>query len=381
MIRRSFREASVVFVAVATACANVEAPLDSRVRADATSEAALDAPTSSDAPTVDVPIDSGVDSGVDSGAGCARGTTMCGAACVTLDTDPANCGVCGNACGAGEECRMGACECAMGQRRCEDRCVDTQSSASHCGACGVACPTGQMCVRGACRVDCPLPGLICGAGASMQCVDATSNVSHCGRCDNACPTPANASAACALGTCELGPCTTGFGNCDSNAANGCEVDTRGDVRHCGRCGNPCAALANATPSCAAGMCGLGACVAGFGDCDGNASNGCEVNTNTSVAHCGGCGRVCGPIPNGAVACAVGACAVAACNAGFANCDGNAANGCEVNTNTTATHCGACGRVCAAGSNCVSGACVAPTTTVTFPSSMSRVGVTPIGAEN
>lgn len=47
-----------------------------------------------------------------------------------------------------------------------------------------------------------------------------------------------------------------------------------------------------------------------------------------------------------------------CAAGTANCDGVSSNGCEVNTNTSGTNCGACGNVCAAGSGCSNGACVA-----------------------
>ena len=43
---------------------------------------------------------------------------------------------------------------------------------------------------------------------------------------------------------------------------------------------------------AGGVCGLGMCNAGFADCDNNAGNGCEVNTNTDKNNCGGCGKVC-----------------------------------------------------------------------------------------
>jgi len=37
------------------------------------------------------------------------GGTLCGGACVTLATDPSNCGACGRACGAGETCSGGTC--------------------------------------------------------------------------------------------------------------------------------------------------------------------------------------------------------------------------------------------------------------------------------
>ena len=47
-----------------------------------------------------------------------------------------------------------------------------------------------------------------------------------------------------------------------------------------------------------------------------------------------------------------------CNAGFENCDGDATNGCEANLGTNPNHCGACGVACAAGRICRSGTCAA-----------------------
>ncbi len=99
----------------------------------------------------------------------------------------------------------------------------------------------------------------------------------------------------ALPTCSSGACTfvcsNGTGDCDSDAGNGCETSLATRVTHCGRCGNDCAAVSNGTPTCASGACGV-ACTAGFGNCDGNVTNGCEVVTTTSTAHCGGCGMAC-----------------------------------------------------------------------------------------
>jgi hypothetical protein len=70
---------------------------------------------------------------------------------------------------------------------------------------------------------------------------------------------------------------------------------------------------------------------GFGDCDGNAANGCEADTRTSAAHCGALRPRVLPAPTPRRACAAGACAIATCAAGFGDCDGNAANGCEADT--------------------------------------------------
>src|SRR5262249_7381344 len=46
-----------------------------------------------------------------------------------------------------------------------------------------------------------------------------------------------------------------------------------------------------------------------------------------------------------------------CAAGTADCDGNAANGCETNTQADDGHCGGCANPCASGSSCQAGKCV------------------------
>jgi hypothetical protein len=71
-------------------------------------------------------------------------------------------------------------------------------------------------------------------------------------------------------------------------------------------------------------------VAGFAECDGDANNGCEVATTSDPAHCGGCGRRCA-LANATSACAAGVCVVAVCSGSFGDCDGDPANGCEADT--------------------------------------------------
>ncbi len=131
---------------------------------------------------------------------------------------------------------------------------------------------------------------------------------YCGACGAR--LPANSAASCAAGVCGIATCNGTFRDCDTSASNGCEVDSATSLAHCGACGSACAP-ASATGTCAAGACGVAACAAGYADCDMTAANGCEVNTGTSVAHCGGCGVVCAPA-HATGACAAGACGVAAC---------------------------------------------------------------------
>ncbi|MFO0755179.1 MAG: DNRLRE domain-containing protein [Byssovorax sp.] len=103
------------------------------------------------------------------------------------------------------------------------------------------------------------------------------------------------------------------------------------------------------------------CDAGHADCNGNAADGCETDLS-SPQSCGACGNVCS-FPHASATCAGGSCAPGACDAGRGDCDGNAQNGCETDLATTG-NCGACGNVCSfpnasaicAGGTCKLGAC-------------------------
>jgi alpha-tubulin suppressor-like RCC1 family protein len=56
-----------------------------------------------------------------------------------------------------------------------------------------------------------------------------------------------------------------------------------------------AATGVASWACLSGpaRCGIAACVAGRGDCDGSLFNGCETDTTNNALHCGGCNMGCG----------------------------------------------------------------------------------------
>ena len=60
---------------------------------------------------------------------------------------------------------------------------------------------------------------------------------------------------------------------------------------CGGCGLVCEAGAREAPLCSAGEC-IRVCDLGFGDCDGDAKNGCEVDLVAGSNHCGACGTSC-----------------------------------------------------------------------------------------
>lgn len=250
----------------------------------------------------------------------------------------------------------------IGYYKCAGSYTNVNTDPAHCGACNHACSyanAGSSCVNGSCVMgNCNSGFANCDANTANGCeINLNTNASNCGACGNVCNLP-NAAAACAAGNCVVGTCFFGFSNCDGIMANGCEVNIVTDNSNCGVCGNVCS-FANATSACVNAACSLVACNSGFGNCDGNPSNGCEINLNTSVNNCGSCGNVCN-LANATASCSGGSCAVASCNGGFANCDGNPANGCERNLMTDANNCGACGIVCqpinTASNSCVGGIC-------------------------
>ena len=149
-------------------------------------------------------------------------------------------------------------------------------------------------------------------------------------------------------------CAAGFADCNNSSADGCETNTRFDALNCGACGTVCPSRSNASGACIAGRCDL-VCANGFADCNSNPADGCETNTRTSLSSCGACGNTCASRANASASCTNSACAYV-CAAGFADCNGNPADGCEVDTRNTEANCGACGHACGTGQICANGAC-------------------------
>jgi hypothetical protein len=153
-------------------------------------------------------------------------------------------------------------------------------------------------------------------------------------------TNAHGTTSCVSGVC-VPVCGSGFADCDGDPSNGCEANLDADPVHCGTCTKVCPTDAG-SPICTGGVCGTSSCAAGSGDCDGNPGNGCETNLNTSTGNCRFCGNAC-TNAHGSTSCSAGVC-TPACGGGFGDCDGNPTNGCETATSTI-TNCGSCGLVC------------------------------------
>ncbi|HQP37874.1 MAG TPA: hypothetical protein PLI95_21980, partial [Polyangiaceae bacterium] len=126
---------------------------------------------------------------------------------------------------------------------------------------------------------------------SGQCVSIDDPAWGCTASScTACDLP-HATAGCASGACSVASCEPSWADCNATAADGCEVDLNTELTHCGACDSVCA-FAQATASCEGGECKFVACESGYSDCDADTGNGCEANTQDDEANCGACGNVC-----------------------------------------------------------------------------------------
>jgi hypothetical protein len=217
------------------------------------------------------------------GVVCRAGTDPCGSGCIDKSSDKRNCGGCGIACGASQQCNAGNCECEAGTSLCNGECVVTDYDTANCGTCGKACASGGTCTLGVC--GCPAGLTTC----SSACVATANDVKNCGLCGKACAT----GEVCDQGACKVS-CTSPAVACGTACAT-----LATDRLNCGMCGKTCLA----TESCVAGQC---ACPAGQTACAGAC-----VDTSTSTTHCGQCGQGC----SGGQSCRAGVCTfdvVAAC---------------------------------------------------------------------
>jgi formylglycine-generating enzyme len=160
------------------------------------------------------------ESSPDSQPSCPSGLTECGAGCISVLTDPSNCGGCGLRCPSDQSCGAGVCRCASGQVACDGGCVEP-SDPGACSACGLRCGDDEKC-------------------CATRCVNVTADDTHCGYCDSPCP----AGYRCVGGDCrEI--CDDGMAFC----AGKC-VDLMLDNSNCGACGHGCPAM-----DCCGGACG------------------------------------------------------------------------------------------------------------------------------
>ena len=161
----------------------------------------------------------------------------------------------------------------------------------------------KKCIAQACEPNFHIYGGACEA----------DDVNNCGVHGTVCAIP-NGTPDCSTGTCKPKACNAGYHVYGTT----CEAN---DVNNCGTHGAVCAIPAG-TPDCSTGTCKPKACNAGY-HVYGTT---CEAN---SISNCGAHGAVCSFPYAYPVCTAAGGCSFGGCEPEHLNCDGNVTNGCEV----------------------------------------------------
>jgi len=294
--------------------------------------------------------------------------TVCGSACINLDTDPGHCGDCTKACprpatGGNATCSAKICgfSCLANWHSCPgtpDCAPDTDTT--RCGPTCMKCPGTSdgdpngdaVCLNNQCSIQCHTNYTKCSSGT---CVDAANDPRNCGQCGHDCTALANIGSAtgirCSAGSCVIpsSACSPGHAHCTSNPDDGCETDTTNPA-NCNGCGNQCP-LDN--PICAPTGC-KNACPATASTlCNGTTC----ANLDNDANHCSDCAKACvQPASGGTTTCDSRACVVH-CFSGSPECAGSCPD-----YQSDSQNCGTCGHVCSNGTTCKSGVCCGPTQT-------------------
>jgi hypothetical protein len=218
-------------------------------------------------------------------------------------------------------------------------------------ACSVALDLGSL------TEGCPSDAKLCNGA----CVPLDDPRTGCGRIGCApCVVDHASVVACRTDTNECYPlaCESGFGDCTVQSGgllHNCQTNFNDDTFNCGSCGNKCTAEARTQPACGGGTC-YTLCQVGWGDCDSQPADGCETDL-TSSQNCGKCGNSCPDRPHTQANCQAGACP---CEDGWADCNqSDPTDGCEAQLFVDPANCGGCGNACGASESCVNGACQLP----------------------
>jgi hypothetical protein len=242
------------------------------------------------------------------------------------------------------------------QSRCGDGIVDTgageQCEPPDTASCSASCQElncGDHCTCPAGRTSC-----------DGTCVNLQSDPSNCGRCSARCVPAAHSMPTCSAGLCGS-VCETNFSDCNHVPDDGCEANLLTDPLNCNACGTQCPGGDNASPACVDGACAL-KCAAGFGDCDGNPANGCELPIQDDPNNCGRCNRQCPTGDNATPVCTAGTCSILCSDPTLFACGHNC-----VDLDNDARNCGGCGNHCVPGAICANAACTCPSTRTSCPS--------------
>lgn len=203
--------------------------------------------------------------------------------CVEIRDDDAHCGTCQNACdytGGGASLPphsyYGCINSTCGNLKCHSRWGNCDGAADtgcetflvtneNCGACGRACPADQECRLNPQLVPecmCPEGETFCSGGTDDgvevgACRNLLSDSAACGDCSKACNLGlAHGKESCVNGICRPN-CAHGWADCNGDTLDGCETNVDSDPSNCGGCDNKCNAVAG--QACAGGRCVVEPC--------------------------------------------------------------------------------------------------------------------------
>lgn len=137
-----------------------------------------------------------------------------------------------------------------------------------------ACYGLGSCEKGTCEFEPKLAGEPCDDEDDCTSPDVCDGSGSCIGEPQPCDAPNASGGTCNAGLCMGLVCDPGFGNCNDDWSDGCELPLDA-VDSCGGCGEPCIAGENATAVCNGITCER-ECVAPWANCDGDWTNGCEI---------------------------------------------------------------------------------------------------------
>ena len=305
---------------------------------------------------------------------CANGCCSAAGACVTTASN-GNCGKGGTlcaVCGTGAECNATGTACTCDATSCPGGCCDgltcvpqTAQDAGTCGASGNACgkcAAGQACQNGGCSCG----GGSCTTGCCSQagqCV--TSNTTTCGVGGVSCVTCGSGQECTAQGACTCDATSCPNGCCLGGPTGTCELYGSQSITSCGAAGATCAPCGSGKECNGSGACVCDSISCAGGCCVGGPTGSCELYANQLPTSCGSGGATCKDCGSGLTCSAAGACVCNATSCATGCCAGGtcqvqAPAACGTAGATTCTDCTTkilhATAICTTGATCDYSAC-------------------------
>ena len=193
------------------------------------------------------------------------------------------------------ECIEGKCyatSCVTGTHLIDRRCdLDTND---YCGNDQHVCDSNNLefCMNGECTSSCNDNQSVCMTNLEMLACINNDQPHYCGCTSEStgidCTILANitSGATCENSKCQF-QCQYGYGDCNKNASDGCEISLFNNIQNCGQCGRKCPDYKNATTSCVNQSCTFNCINNNYSKCN----DGC-FNLNNTPNHCGNCDESC-----------------------------------------------------------------------------------------